>query len=55
MKLEDPGKNLSDAQAKLERLKAWSKPKNKADQDKLRAERVADYEKVHGKFLKGKV
>lgn len=52
--LTDPGKGKTEAQAKAARLAAWAKPKTKAERDKLRAQRVADYEEVHGPIRRGK-
>jgi len=54
--LTDPGKILVKGKAptKLEaraaRMGAWAKPAKAVDRDKLRAERIADYEAVHGKL-----
>lgn len=54
--LTDPGKIpiKGKAQTKLEaraaRMGAWAKPAKQVDRDKLRAERIADYEAIHGKM-----
>ena len=50
-KLTDPGKGKSHAAAKAARMTAWKKPAKKADQDKLRAERIAAWEEKHGTRL----
>ena len=56
MTLTDPGKIpiKGKAPTKLEaraaRMGAWAKPAKQADRDKLRAERIAGYEAVHGKL-----
>ena len=46
--IEDPGKGKALSVAKTERIKAWKKPKKKANQDKLREERIAEYIKMYG-------
>ena len=51
MKLTDPGKGKSRDAAKAARMSAWKKPAKKADQDKLRAERIAEWEAQNGRSL----
>ena len=52
----DPGKQLiagkqpTKPQATAARMTAWAKPTKAIDRDKLRAERIADYEAIHGKM-----
>ena len=54
--LTDPGKILvkgkppTKLEARAARMGAWAKPAKQVDRDKLRAERIADYEKAHGKM-----
>ena len=54
--LTDPGKTLiagkqpTKPQATAARMAAWAKPAKQVDRDSLRAERIADYEAVHGKM-----
>lgn len=52
--LNDPGKTLvkgkpmTKGEKRAARMGAWTKPAKKVDRDKLRADRIADYERLVG-------
>lgn len=56
--LNDPGKTLvkgkpmTKGEARAARMGAWQKPATKAQRDKLRDERIADYERMVGPLPK---
>jgi len=53
-KIPIKGKAPTKLEARAARMGAWAKPAKAVDRDRLRAERVADYEKVHGPLPKPK-